>query len=224
MINFCCVLYGEKYSIDYVQNLYNMVKRHLTVEHKFYAFSDNVRLKKLIDGDIIVKEFPLHDMQGWWNKMQLFHPDNGLSGLNLYMDLDVVILKNIDCFARFSNKSSFNITSDFNGRKIWYNSSLMKWDSETMKPIIWDEFIKKRSHYYRLQGDQNAQFELAGIYYRGLGVDKDLKQAKFWAKLASNGSNPTIASRSREFLKNQMSWWEKQKLGASSLFSIFSGN
>ena len=75
-----------------------------------------------------------------------------------------------------------------------------------------------------LQGDQNAQFELAGIYYRGLGVDKDLKQAKFWAKLASNGSNPTIASRSREFLKNQMSWWEKQKLGASSLFSIFSGN
>jgi len=160
VINFCCVLYGEKYGTDYVQNLYNMVKRHLTVEHKFYAFSDNVRLKKLVKGDIIVKEFPLYDMQGWWNKMQLFHPDNGLSGLNLYMDLDVVILKNINCFAQFSNKSSFNITSDFNGRKIWYNSSLMKWDSETMKPIIWDEFIKKRSHYYRLQGDQNAITEL----------------------------------------------------------------
>jgi TPR repeat protein len=75
-----------------------------------------------------------------------------------------------------------------------------------------------------IQGHQNSQFELAGLYYRGLGVKKDLNQAKYWAKLASQGNNPTIASRSREFLKNQMSWWEKQKLGASSLFSIFSGN
>ena len=31
--------------------------------------------------------------------MQLFHPDNGLDGVNLYMDLDVVILKNIDKIA-----------------------------------------------------------------------------------------------------------------------------
>jgi uncharacterized protein len=75
-----------------------------------------------------------------------------------------------------------------------------------------------------IQGDQNSQFELAGIYYRGLGVKKDLKIAKYWAKLASQGSNPTIASRSREFLKNQMSWLEKQKLGVSTLLDIFTGN
>ena len=75
-----------------------------------------------------------------------------------------------------------------------------------------------------LQGDQNSQFELSGIYYRGLGVKKDLSQAKYWAKLASQGSNPTIASRSREFLKNQISWLENQKLGASTIFGIFSGN
>ena len=75
-----------------------------------------------------------------------------------------------------------------------------------------------------IQGDQNSQFELAGIYYRGLGVKKDLKKAKYWAKLASKGSNPTIASRSREFLKNQMSWLEKQKLAASTILDIFTGN
>lgn len=160
MINFCCVLYGTKYSTDYVQNLYNMVKRHLTVDHKFYVFTDNVRMQNIIEGDVIVQQFPLHDMQGWWNKMQLFHPDNGLSGVNLYMDLDVVILKNIDCFATFSSDTTFSITSDFNGRMIWYNSSIMKWHSETMKPILWDEFIKQRQHWYRLQGDQNAITEL----------------------------------------------------------------
>ena len=102
MINFCCVLYGTKYPVEYAQNLYNMVKRHLTIQHKFYIFTDNVRLKSIIKGDVIVKQFPLHDMNGWWNKMQLFNPDTGLTGVNLYMDLDVVIMKNIDCFATFT--------------------------------------------------------------------------------------------------------------------------
>ncbi len=160
MINFCCVLYGTKYQPIYVQNLYNMVSRNLSVPHKFYCFTDHVKLDKILEGDIIVKQFPLHDMQGWWNKMQLFHPDNGLSGVNLYMDLDVVLMRNIDCFANFEDEKTFSITSDFNGRMIWYNSSLMKWHSETMKPIIWDEFAKDRSYWYRLQGDQNAITEL----------------------------------------------------------------
>ena len=57
--------------------------------------------------------------------MQLFNPDNGLSGVNLYLDLDVVILRNIDCFAKFSNEKDFNITTDFNDRKL-HNSSIMK--------------------------------------------------------------------------------------------------
>ena len=96
MINFCCVLYGDKYDKKYVQNLYNMVQRHLSVPYKFYCFTDHLRLDKVLKGDIIVKQFPFADMQGWWNKMQLFHPDNGLSGVNLYLDLDVVILRNID--------------------------------------------------------------------------------------------------------------------------------
>ena len=55
---------------------------------------------------------------------------------------------------------TFNITSDFNGRQIWYNSSLMKWNSERMTPIIWEKFIKDRQYWYRLQGDQNAITEL----------------------------------------------------------------
>ena len=160
MINFCCVLYGEKYDRKYVQNLYNMVQRHLSISFKFYCFTDHLRLDKVLEGDIIAKKFPFADMQGWWNKMQLFHPDNGLSGVNFYLDLDVVILRNIDCFAKFGNEKDFCITTDFNGRKIWYNSSIMKWHSETMRPIIWDEFVKRRQYWYTLQGDQNAITEL----------------------------------------------------------------
>ena len=46
-MNFCCVYYGDKYDVKYVQNLYNMVQRHLTIPHKFYCFTDHVKLHKL---------------------------------------------------------------------------------------------------------------------------------------------------------------------------------
>ena len=28
----------------------------------------------MVEGNINVKQFPEHDLKGWWNKMQLFHP------------------------------------------------------------------------------------------------------------------------------------------------------
>ena len=45
-MNFCCVYYGDKYDVKYVQNLYNMIQRHLTIPHKFYCFTDHVKLPK----------------------------------------------------------------------------------------------------------------------------------------------------------------------------------
>lgn len=156
MINFCCVYYGNKYEPIYVQNLYNMVQRHLKLPHKFYCFTDHVSLHKLVKGDITFKKFPLHDMEGWWNKLQLFHPDVGLNGVNLYMDLDVVILKNIDCFTTFGNETSFSILRDFGQPTMLYNSSVMKWNNENATGIIWDRYYKDRPHWRKVQGDQNV--------------------------------------------------------------------
>ena len=63
----------SKYSLEYVQKLYNMVQRNTTVDHKFYVFTDHVKPHKMLEGDINIKQFPMLDLQGWWNKMQLFH-------------------------------------------------------------------------------------------------------------------------------------------------------
>ena len=73
MINVCCVFYGEKYSSDYVQRLYNMVQRHLTLPHQFYCFTDHINLSNTVRGNIIYKDFPVKGFEGWWNKLQLFH-------------------------------------------------------------------------------------------------------------------------------------------------------
>jgi len=65
MINVCCVFYGNKYTSDYVQNLYNMVKKHLTVPHKFYCFTDHTNMFDHVYGDIIYKDLPLKGYKGW---------------------------------------------------------------------------------------------------------------------------------------------------------------
>lgn len=160
MINVCCVYYGNKYKQEYVQKLYNMVERHLTIPHKFYCFTDWKSLPRQIKGDIIYKEFPRHDMDGWWNKLQLFHPDVELDGVNLYMDLDVVIVDNIDCFVTHSKNEEFSIIRDFGQPDTTYNSSIMKWNNSTATSLIWEPYFKDRPKWRKVQGDQNVVTDL----------------------------------------------------------------
>ena len=156
MINFCCVYYGNKYTPEYVQKLYNMVERHLTVPHEFYCFTDHSNLFDLVTGKIHFKSFPRYDMEGWWNKLQLFNPETGLQGVNLYMDLDVVILKNIDCFATHGDDTTFGITNDFGQPTTIYNSSIMKWNNINASSLIWDKYYADRPSFRKEQGDQNV--------------------------------------------------------------------
>ena len=156
MINFCCVYYGDKYDVKYVQVLYNMLQRHLTIPHNFICFTDHVKLHKLVDGNITCKPFHHHNYKGWWNKMQLFSPEAELEGVNFYLDLDVVILENIDKFITFSMMDEFSVTRDFSYPLKGWNSSVMKWNNATETDRIWNKFIEKKSKLMQLQGDQNA--------------------------------------------------------------------
>ena len=125
-MNFACVCYGDKYAVEYVQKLYNMVKRNTTLPINFVVFTDHVKMHKMVEGDIDIRKFPENDLQGWWNKLQLFHPDVELKGNTLYMDLDVVITENIDCFFTYKPEADFVGMNDFNPTtKIW-NSSIFR--------------------------------------------------------------------------------------------------
>ena len=159
MINVCCVYYGSKYKPDYVQNLYNMVERNLTIPYEFYCFTDHVNLFDQVYGKIHYKPLPRYDMQGWWNKLQLFHPESGLKGANLYFDLDVIILKNINCFANWQDDNTFGITNDFTGEE-GFNSSIMKWNNINASTIIWENYFKDRPKWRKVNGDQDVITDL----------------------------------------------------------------
>tara|TARA_B100001057_G_scaffold263071_1_gene263218 strand:+ start:420 stop:1091 length:672 start_codon:yes stop_codon:yes gene_type:complete len=154
-MNFACVCYGIKYKLEYAQKLYNMVQRNTTIDHKFYVFTDHPNPQQILDGDIFIKQFPRYDLQGWWNKMQLFHP-GVLKGNTLYMDLDVVITDNIDCFFTYEPDADFVGMNDFNPDTGIFNSSVMRFNSEAMENKLWQPFINDRNQWLRYSGDQNV--------------------------------------------------------------------
>jgi len=156
-MNFACVCYGNKYSIEYVQKLYNMVQRHTTLEHNFFIFTDNMEME--IDGHVNIRTFPMVNLQGWWNKMQLFHPGI-LEGTTLYMDLDVVITDNIDCFFTYEPEADFVGMNDFNPDTKIFNSSVFRFEPEAMKDKLWQPFINDRERWLRYSGDQNVISEV----------------------------------------------------------------
>ena len=99
-----------------------MVKKHLSIPYKFICFSDSVYLKKQLPEDAEVRPFPEHNLQGWWNKLQLFHPETNLSGVNFYLDLDVVILDNLDKFISYSKDDEFSPIRDFGQPHRWFKN------------------------------------------------------------------------------------------------------
>ena len=106
-----CLKYGNKYSAEYVNKLYNMVKRNLTLDHEFVCFTEDATG---IDPAIRIEPIPLiSGVTGWWYKPMFFNPRLPLRGTLLFFDLDVVIFKNIDYLFTYK-PGEFCIIRDFN--------------------------------------------------------------------------------------------------------------
>ena len=162
MLNFACVFYGDTYSKpptdpwSYVRNLYNMVERNLTIPYRFICFTDNIiihKRKEFKGKDIEFRQFKRHDFEGWFNKLQLFSPQSELDGDTLYMDLDVVIMKNIDDMATIGESKNFVGMNDFNPSSGLFNSSIMRFNNKYHN-IIWNEYMKRRGDFSKCHGDQ----------------------------------------------------------------------
>lgn len=160
MLNVLCLKYGDKYSPDYVNKLYNMVQRHLTVPHRFVCFTeDNTGL----DPSIEIFSLPTDiDLKGWWWKTYLFKADHFTAGdTNLFFDLDIVIVNNIDKLMDFM-PGHFVGLQDPNKifqRPIKLNSSVMRWQSGSYSDI-WTAVESDRRLIRGLHGDQDWIWQL----------------------------------------------------------------
>ena len=76
------------------------------------------------------------------------------------MDLDVVIVKNIDCFFTCGKDHNFVGMNDFNPSSGQFNSSIMKFNNTTTTKLIWEEYTKRRTDFKKHAGDQNIITDL----------------------------------------------------------------
>jgi len=119
MPNVICIKWGDQYSVDYVNRLFNMVRRNVTVDINFYCFTE---ISAGLHPDIIVKPLPVLDVPDEDNKFAYRKEaalcDDDLGGLRgervLFFDLDVVIVANIDELLTFPQGDEFVIINDWN--------------------------------------------------------------------------------------------------------------
>lgn len=150
-VNIICMKWGTKYGADYVNKLYGMVSRNLTLPFKLTCFTDDT---KGIDERINTRELPPLDLpegapERGWNKLTTLQNDfGGLSGEALFLDLDVVIVSNIDDL--FSYEAEFAIIRDSKFRKrLIGNSSVYRF-----KIGRYDDVLQKfRKTFAQVQKD-----------------------------------------------------------------------
>lgn len=137
--------WGTAYSADYVNKAYAMVKRNLTIPFNFVCFTDDplgIRPE--------VQTFPLPEIEvpeqhrcSPWQKLSMFKKDlAGVSGVGLFLDLDIVIVENIDCFFTLGNEDDFYIIENWTqlGRGVG-NSSVYRFPISKLD-FIYEEYVK----------------------------------------------------------------------------------
>ena len=104
-MNFLCIKWGNKYSPDYVNNLYRMIKKNYTKPFTFTCYTDDPE-GLLCDSAEIPDDGLLHPKYWFgkedycWDRAKFLvfnsHEWLGYRGKWCYFDLDVIIQNNID--------------------------------------------------------------------------------------------------------------------------------
>jgi hypothetical protein len=139
--NVVCIKWGDKFSADYVNKLYNMVQRNLSLKHRFICLTEDPT-----DLNPNIEVFPLtrNDLEYCWNKLVLFEKKlYNINGTILFFDLDVVIINPIDDLFLFQPKSEFASVKDWGFPDRCLNASIMRMNGNF--DYIIEEFYRLRA-------------------------------------------------------------------------------
>ena len=192
-LNLLTVKFGDKYVSSWVNKLYESTPKN----KNFYCYTDN---PEGLHPDI--KIIPIDDtVEGVFHKLAMFQKDfGGIKGKIMYLDLDVVIQKDITPL--YNNHNTFTIVQAYwkplkelnKGRQplpyhiktdMNVNSSVMIWN-QNENIHIWESFMKDPERYMH-------------IY---LGIDRFL----FWEKKTGEWFKE-LDIYSRRYGINAMNGW-----------------
>ena len=159
--NVLVLKHGSKYSAEYVNKMYKMVARNITLPFKFYCLTEDP--SGLLPNINIIDLPKQIAVSGWWFKPYIFSSDIDIDGTILYIDLDMVICDNIDKLFTFAPKE-YCVLRDFTRsmRPNWerYNSSLIKFEKGQLD-FVWKRFQRDSINIMRKHfGDQDYLWEV----------------------------------------------------------------
>ena len=165
--NVICIKWGTKFGPEYVNNLYRMVEKNLSIPHRFVCFTDNA--EGLAEG-IEVRDLPPFNEKAIpdkaWRKLSLFNEKLAdLEGTALFLDLDIVIKSDLAPF--FEQKGDFIIIKDWDFPKdIIGNSSVFRFEIGK-HPYVLENFYKEdntiRDRYKNEQAFLSHQIHDKGL-------------------------------------------------------------
>ena len=127
-VNVVCMKWGDRYPAMFVNRLYAMVARHTSWRVRFVCFTDD---PSGIRAGVECQPLPKVDydpaLGKYWPKLGLMQKDlGGLTGMTLFLDLDLVILDTIDAF--FTYPGRFLIIREWKDPEKGYgNSSVVRY-------------------------------------------------------------------------------------------------
>ena len=138
------------YTVEHVNIMKNMLDRHGTEYDNFVCITDQ---KDTMPSNIEVFEIPdIPQHKGWWAKIETFNPKLPVTGDNLYIDLDCVVVDNLDCLWEYQPGGPckiINCSKYYADTVGWqYNSSVYRYKISDFDFIWWD-YRTKWEHIQR---------------------------------------------------------------------------
>jgi hypothetical protein len=166
-VNVICMKWGTKYGPEYVDRLYRGVERNLALPHRFVCFTDNA---EGIDSGVEIRPLPSLGLppgpERGWMKLATFAPTLAdLSGVTLFLDVDVIVTGSLDAF--FEPPGPFYIMKDFNPRHPNVgNSSVYRYEIGAHPEVLANfvaDFEKAKREHRNEQEYLTAQMQAKGI-------------------------------------------------------------
>jgi len=160
--------WGTKYPADYVNRLYSMVSRNLSGDFRFICLTDDAAG---IRREIEIKPLPEVPVPGTaercWRKLGILKKDLfDIEGDVLFLDVDIVIVKPIDCF--FEQSGYFLIIKEWKADTVHGlgNSSVFRFKAGAFN-FVYEEFLGKSQEISKNFRHEQA-FLTARVNERGL--------------------------------------------------------
>lgn len=126
-VNIVCMKWGDRYPAYFVNRLYGMAVRNTTWTVRFVCFTDDPSgIRPEVECQPLPKVEYDPKLGKYWPKLGLMQKDlGGLTGMTLFLDLDLVILSNID--ELFTYPGRFLIIREWKDPELGYgNSSVLR--------------------------------------------------------------------------------------------------